>query len=730
MTADAWHLAGGHLDGWVDVLAARSGPDEDRAAALWRAATLAAQELGDFGRAKPLYEQASLHAPDPTPILRSLHEAAREAGDDAAAADAIAALLGREVDPEERSALLHERVGLLKASGEDEAGRDPTKAALTHALGVEAARAWAADAARVHAAEAGDHALLAKAHLALAERAVEEELAAAHRVAAARALARGGDDEAAIEELRGALERSPGHPYAVALLEQIYRSRGEADEVVRLLREAAAAHTGSRAALVELLLAGAAAEAAGDASVAAETYEEAADLAPEAVSPLWALERLASKTGDDELLLRAREGLSEREIAEDAPARATLELGEHYAHVDKPELAEGPLRGALESPVGPEAAASLALLPEDRADPMARLAGLRVLAALPEDGARLSRELGATAEIDALDPAVAEDAAKALLARSDDEEAEDDLWALLSRIASATADGDFATRAELLLRLAGRTRDPAAGSDLTLHALRAKIVAEGAEATDDAFLLAQELAYDAHGTAVGAVAADETLEAGDDPDTRADALLGRLVHTADATRSSLVAAAGRALAAARRPEAVARLREVLESDPHDLASWEALRVAARDQGEWEDVVRACDTLADALEGADRHEMREEAAAALMDHLDRPDEAEQRLREVVEADRSRPNAYFRLHDLLVDRGDEDALLELVEKRIHAIDDGAQLERLFYEKARLHRSRGELDAALEAIENLVMLDEQHVGGIALAVEIHVSREDWRA
>ncbi|HEX6240284.1 MAG TPA: hypothetical protein VFZ61_05305, partial [Polyangiales bacterium] len=40
---------------------------------------------------------------------------------------------------------------------------------------------------------------------------------------------------------------------------------------------------------------------------------------------------------------------------------------------------------------------------------------------------------------------------------------------------------------------------------------------------------------------------------------------------------------------------------------------------------------------------------------------------------------------------------------------------------------HRARGELDLALDAVDNVLMLDE-HVGALALAAEIHTSREEW--
>ena len=66
------------------------------------------------------------------------------------------------------------------------------------------------------------------------------------------------------------------------------------------------------------------------------------------LAPLLALRRLAIQQGDAALLLRAREGLSERELGAGEPGWATLELAEHYDLVaDKPELAESRYRAAL-----------------------------------------------------------------------------------------------------------------------------------------------------------------------------------------------------------------------------------------------------------------------------------------------------------------------------------------------------------------------------------------------
>ena len=733
-TRDAWFLQDlddpKRLSQWVDALEAqaRSASPEQGAEAWWRAAILASRRLNDFGRARKAYEAACLGIADATVVLRDFYEEALHHGDSEAALSALEALLARELEPAERSALLSDRVRLHEASGDRDAGL----AALVTALEDPAAQHWAPMGARVAAAERGDLALLARAHRSLAELTTDDVASASHFAASARASTRAGEHDTATAALRAALERDPGHRYATALLEEILRAQGKGDEVVQLLRSAADAQAGPRAAMVSLLLAGAAAEASGDLQLAIDTYEQAAERDPSSVSPLHALARLARRQGDDPLWLRAQEALSQRELSGDADLAggagfATLDLGEHYLFfAEQPATAEAPLRQAMgSSAVALEAAVALILGREDSLDPAVRLEALeRVMTLLPDAAEELRRDHGTTAGIGGVDSSAAE----ADLRSFEDEEGDtDNRWARLMRLWLAHPDN----RADAYLELSRATDDERGRSALLLHSLRAAVVAGGADAMEDAFLLAQELAADSDQEAIGpeaAVALDETLQPGDDAESRAAALVARVAHASPQTRSALRAAAGRALSEARRPEAVTFLRSTVREDATDLASWEALRVAGREAGSWDDVVEACDVLAAATDGETQAELLEESAAVLMDHLGSDAEAERRLRKVNDEHPHRPNAYFRLHDLLAERSDSEALLQLVLRRIDNVDDGPQLESLFYEVARLYRARGQLDEALAALENLELLDPEHVGGLALAVEIHVSQEHW--
>ncbi len=715
----------------LERLIRAGGDPAAKAQSAFQAAQLADNELSDFSRAEPLYRIALQNAAGDVDleerILRELYGAARRHGAFDVACEAGGRLLGRELSDAERSILSFSLEGLEREARKNDTRAD---AILRNAVGDPACGAWAPDLARVRAAISNDHVLLARAHVALAERAESAESAAAHFCAAARAHARANKEDAAVPLLRSAIERVPGHRYAVALLEEILRSRGEAEEVVALLREAAAADQGVKAAETALLLAGAAAEAAQDFPLAAKTYEEAADRDPTSLSPLWALRRLAERTNDDRLLLDVLEKLSEREVALGEVGRSTIELGEHYDLVTrKPELAEGPLRTALLSDLGAAAAVSLLLLPRKSVGAKDRAAAIERLLRDATDAQKPLLERLLVSE--ALDPdsGVPRERAQELLAGAEESD-ESGPWAPWTAVRLASADKQGGTaRANAWVALGRAISDEAAAGDILLHGLRTMIFAGGAEATDDAFILAQEIEEVAKGGSAAAVAIDETLAGGDDPDARANALAARLEHTGREGKAALESALGRALAAAQRAgEAVEVLRRVVAADDGDLAAWDALRVAAREAKEWADVVKACDRLAAKTQGAFKAELLEEAAAVLMDELEDDAGAEQRLRGALDVDVTRPNAYGRLRDLLAERADSTALLDLSRRRVQVDSDPRELEKIFYEQARVLRSNGDRKGALAVLERLLELTPDHVGGLALAVEIHVALGDF--
>ena len=306
-----------------------------------------------------------------------------------------------------------------------------------------------------------------------------------------------------------------------------------------------------------------------------------------------------------------------------------------------------------------------------------------------------------------------------------------DPWALWTRIGQQTAKPSLAPeRAASWLALARSTDDIEASAELALVGLRATLVAQGPDAADDAFLIGQEINASAPESAMAGVGLDETLGLSDDADSRVEALTARLGQVRPNESNPLEAELGwTLLAAGRTAQAIETLERIVTRNPSDLASWEALRVAARAESRWELVAQACDRLALELDsGSLWAELLEESAAVRMDHLGDDAGARDRLTKVLASDPSRPIAYGRLHDLLAEAGDTEAQQALVEKRLEAAQQAGDVVPLLYEKARLARADGRLEEAIETLDGLLELDTEHVGAIALKAEVLVATERW--
>ncbi len=695
----------------------------------FEAAVHRAHGQGDFRAAEPLYRLAAKELEDGTPALRELYGAAVDLGGREDRVRAIEALLAQPLEDEERSTLWYELARLLEPRGEEGVRRLEV---LALALDDAFAQGWAADLARVSAASTGSYALLAQAHSALAAGS-EGETRAAHLAAAARASLLGGDPEAAVARLRELVQKAPGHRYGVALLEQVLRDLGRHEEAEAVLEEAAA-NPGGKGVDYGLMVAAARAESAGGLEAAKASYERAMGVAPDAASPAWGLYRLGQKAGRQDWSAAALARLAEQETADGEIRLGTLLHGEHLA------LAEGDAARALEalSAIAPDAPAAEAaawltlLLDPSKVDARDALAATASLA----EGARgadeevLSLELASAALAGELDVPAARKALEKLPRPSEDDERVEPR-AAYARLRLAAADPAELDRPEAMIALGRATDEPSAQADFLLHGLRAAVAGGGENATDDAFLWAQQLAALGGDRLEAIVAQEETVGIGDDVDAYADAMEARLGRPANEQPVEVRAAAGRALAhAGRFPRAVSVLRAVVTEDPTDLASLDALRVAGRGAKDFAAVRDACDRLADAAPPALRALLLEESGIACMDALGDDQAARARFAAALAADPDRQVAYGRLHDLLVEADAQEELLALVDARIPRIDEGEELAKLYYEKARLLRSLGRLEQALEAIDNLLLLDAEHVGGIALSVEIHVTQGDYAA
>lgn len=588
----------------------------------------------------------------------------------------------------------------------------------------------------VAAASAEDWSILAGVHELLAVRldAVGEgRHAASQRAAAARAWVRAGDLDAAVAAVAAA-KRAPadelGLRYGDALAEEILRERGDL-EALRELTARDGDGSGQEVLLRELLRAAARAE---DPAQAREKLRQAHELdALESTASWRASLQLALDAGDEALRLESLAELARRE----GLTLAALAVAE--AEAAAPEPAFAGLRGLLDDrSVARDAA--LALLAHGSVEDTDR--ALAVLGAGDENAELVGAELA----LGGPSRSLAHLQAEALHEPSDedDDERGDPLVPLrgLPRdlvlvdlfVGLGAARGQ--QRAALLRALGEVVESDALSGELSLQALRQEMLAGGSEVLEDSFFEVEELAElsaaasDPWLRALGDSARDDTITETDDAELRADALGDR-----DVPGGVLYAAAARASLAAQRADACTLLEASVRADPHDYGNWDAVRVAARHAGRWPLVVEACERLATRLEGAAdpevvelRGDLLEEAGVVLVDEVGDLGRGTALLGEAFLQAPSRRAAFLRLYDIEAERGATDGLLSIVEAHLPTLPVSEKKIRLQYEKARIHRARGELDLAVAAVGELRVLDELHAGGLALLVEIATTRGDW--
>ncbi|MBX3127474.1 MAG: tetratricopeptide repeat protein [Polyangiaceae bacterium] len=213
---------------------------------------------------------------------------------------------------------------------------------------------------------------------------------------------------------------------------------------------------------------------------------------------------------------------------------------------------------------------------------------------------------------------------------------------------------------------------------------------------------------------------------GADPNKRAAALLGA-ADCFGADHNALVSAlAGyNLLAAGRLDDALAVFRSVAEAHPDELMGWEGLRAVGEATGDRALVAEASASLGDAVSDAARGaELWEQTALILIDELNDTGRGEFALSRAVERDVTRFVAFDRLFRLVRARKDDPRLLELISKRLEVAEDPEEIVKLFWERARVLRQSGDREGALAALENVTMLEPDHVGALALSGEICIT------
>ena len=669
---------------------AESAEGDARARISWHAAQLAAKGSGAQSQAQSLYSEAARDATTSSErILREALGAALVAKQPGEILERCDALMECNIDPAERAMLEFTRYDVTQnALG---AGQD-AQLFLRNSLMDADNRAWAPQVARAQAAWAGNTSLLAQAHETIAGL-TTGDAQLGHLCAAGQAYARSRDWESAERVLRRALGAAPDDRYIVTLLDGVLREGGRPEDVVSLAREWSRGEPGAALGELSLLLAGATAERGGNLAAARHAYEQALLESPTSPAAALALLDVARRQDDAQARLRAYAHLSNSDLGGGVPELYALLRGDALGGENQVDTGEAYER-ALDHPATALCAAvALLSTPTRLTTPDQRSAAEEVLA---------------DANTSPAEDAHGFDAAYGAL--------------------RASLGNETASASDAWLQLAALAPTEGLRAGALLQGLRAERIARGAEATDELFMLAQEAETFAEVHAEAATAIDEALAPGDDAAFRVHALERKLHHSEAVGHGALDAAYCRALVEADRgAEAVTLLSHAVDDRPDDLALWETLRSAARQARQWPLVAQACERLAPFVEGSLRSDLLEEAGVVRLDCLEQRQQAEDLFRRALEEDPTRDIAFRRLHDLLAEQEDAEALEELVSERLALGGPKDRLD-LLYERARLLRGFSDRPGALEVLGELFTAEPEHAGALALTAEVHVPLEQW--
>jgi len=224
----------------------------------------------------------------------------------------------------------------------------------------------------------------------------------------------------------------------------------------------------------------------------------------------------------------------------------------------------------------------------------------------------------------------------------------------------------------------------------------------------------------------GKLANLELAAPGSDPRRRAQALLDVGLNLGEESVGVLTALAGyNQLAYGDARAALESFQKVVEAHPEELLGWEGLRTAAEAVGERGIMAEACAALGDAVSDASEgSEFWENAALILLDEFKDSTRGEFALSRAVERDVSRFSAFDRLFRMVRERKDGPRLLELVARRLEVAEDPTEIAKLFWERARVLRAAGDREGALSALENVRLLEPEHVGALALSGEVYIT------
>jgi tetratricopeptide (TPR) repeat protein len=179
------------------------------------------------------------------------------------------------------------------------------------------------------------------------------------------------------------------------------------------------------------------------------------------------------------------------------------------------------------------------------------------------------------------------------------------------------------------------------------------------------------------------------------------------------------------LAAGAVEEAIEAFTKVTAAHQEDIASWEGLRAAAEAAEQHETRATASEMIGKLSASNERGaEMWEKAGLDWLE-LGNGERAEAAWGAAFTRDAKRAVAFDKLFRRVRERGETDKILDLIARRLTVADEPPEMTKLFWEQARALRAKGDQDGALKALENVMMLEPDHAGALALSGEIAIRR-----
>jgi tetratricopeptide (TPR) repeat protein len=217
---------------------------------------------------------------------------------------------------------------------------------------------------------------------------------------------------------------------------------------------------------------------------------------------------------------------------------------------------------------------------------------------------------------------------------------------------------------------------------------------------------------------------------GSDPSKRAVALRGVGVALgADAQAQAARMAAWSDLAGGAFGDAQKAFKALSDDDPEDLVAWEGLRAASAQLGDHTTRGIALARLGNLCQDDERSaELWEQAGLVLLDYTEAHADAEIAFQRALERDVTRGVAFDKLFRRVRARKDNDRLLQLIDLRLKVTDDTSEIIKMYWERARVYRDKGDNDRALSCLKDVTILEPDHVGALALAGEIAIKKGDF--